>query len=112
MSEASCLYELVESRAELTQRFPDKQTAESFVNDVFHFLFVNDGKKMNYVQTEAEYKRLQSNLALLLAQTSRNEEEVETLTDAFFSELPYLYKTLLQDAQAILDFDPAAQSIA
>lgn len=112
MSEANFLYELVESRAELTQRFPDKQTAETFVSDVFHFLFVADGKKAAYAQTEAEYKRLKSNLALLLAETSKTEEEVETVAETFFAELPHLYKVLLQDAQAILDFDPAAQSIA
>lgn len=112
MSQADFLYELVETRTELTQRFPDKQTAETFVSDVFHFLFVNNGRKMNYAQAEAEYKKLQSNLALLLAETSSNEAEVEALTEAFFKELPALYKVLLGDAQAILDFDPAAQSIA
>ncbi|GAA4732141.1 serine O-acetyltransferase EpsC [Flavisolibacter ginsenosidimutans] len=112
MNEANFLYELTESRSELSQRFPDKHTAETFVGDAFHFLFVAGGKKMNYVQTEAEYKRLKSNLALLLAETSKNEAEVETIANTFFAELPHLYKILLQDAQAILDFDPAAQSIA
>lgn len=106
------LYALVESRSNLTQRFPDKHTAETFVSDVFQFLFVADAKKATYAQTEAEYKRLQSNLALLLAETSRDEAEVESLTETFFASLPHLYKALLQDAQAILDFDPAAQSIA
>lgn len=109
---AAFLYELVESRSELTQRFPDKATADAFINDAFQFLFASDGKKAAYAQTEAEYKRLKSNLALLLAETSQDEEEVETLTEAFFTALPQLYKTLLKDAQAILDFDPAAQSIA
>ncbi len=106
------LYELVENRDSLTQRFPDKRSAETFASDVFHFLFVADAKKATYAQTETEYNRLQSNLALLLAETSTTEEEVETVTENFFRELPHLYKILLQDAQAILDFDPAAQSIA
>lgn len=106
------LYNLTANRANLTQRFPDKRSAETFVSDVFHFLFVADAKKATLAQTEAEYGRLQSNLALLLAETSRNEAEMETVTETFFAALPQLYKTLLQDAQAILDFDPAAQSIA
>lgn len=112
MSETNFLHELVGNRAELTERFPDKQTAEIFVSDVFHFLFVSDNKKAAYTQTEAEYKRLKSNLALLLAETSKTEDEVETVTETFFTQLPKLYKVLLKDAQAILDFDPAAQSIA
>lgn len=110
--EGAFLYELVESRSQLTQRFPHKPTAEIFVGDVFEFLFAGDGRSANYAKTEAEYKRLKSNLALLLAETSKDEQEVETLTEAFFAALPGLYKTLLTDAQAILDFDPAAQSIA
>jgi serine O-acetyltransferase len=47
-----------------------------------------------------------------LAETITGEAEIKKQAENFFVQLPLLYKALLKDAQAILDFDPAAQSIA
>ncbi len=94
------------------QQFPDKLAAELFIDEVFQFLFINTGKGTDYAKTEAEYKRLQNNFASLLSETLTGEAQIKEATDRFFAQLPVLYKALLKDAKAILDFDPAAQSIA
>lgn len=112
MNETQFLHELAESQVGAVQQFPDKLAAELFIDEVFQFLFINGGKGADYVKTEAEYKRLKNNFASLLAETLLGEDEIKTHAGQFFSHLPVLYKALLKDARAILDFDPAAQNIA
>lgn len=112
MSEAQFLYELAESQMGAIQQFPDKLAAELFIDEVFQFLFINNGKGADYAKTEAEYKRLKNNFASLLSETLTGEAEIKLQSEAFFAKLPIIYKALLKDAQAILEFDPAAQSIA
>ena len=111
MKEANFLYELLESKKDLAASFPDKLAAETFVDDVFQFLFIRGRNESELAKFEAAYKRLQSNFVLLLM-TVTDEADAEAQADTFFHQLPDLYKALLKDAQAILDFDPAAQSIA
>lgn len=112
MSEAAFLYELAESKTGSVQQFPDKLAAELFIDELFQFLFINSGKGTDYPKTVAEYDRLKNNFASLLAETITGEEAIKKEADAFFTQLPILYKALLKDAKAILDFDPAARSLA
>lgn len=112
MTEAQFLYELAGSKMAAIQKFPDKLAAELFIDELFQFLFINSSKETDYTNTESDYKRLRNNFASLLAETNLGEAEIKKEQKSFFSQLPELYRTLLKDAQAILDFDPAAQSIA
>lgn len=112
MNEAQFLYELAESQTGSVQQFPDKLAAELFIDELFQFLFINSGKGTDYAKTEAEFKRLKNNFASLLSETIKEEGIVKEQAQTFFAVLPALYKALLKDAKAILDFDPAAQSIA
>lgn len=112
MSEAQFLYELAETHTGTVQQFPDKLAAELFIDEMFQFLFIQSGKGTDYAKTEAEYKRLKNNFASLLAETITGEAEIKLQAGVFFTQLPVIYKALLKDAQAILDFDPAAKSIA
>lgn len=112
MGEAQFLYELAETHTGTVQQFPDKLAAELFIDEMFQFLFIQNGKGTDYAKTEAEYKRLKNNFASLLAETVTGEDEIKAQTASFFEHLPVIYKALLKDAQAILDFDPAAKSIA
>lgn len=112
MSEAQFLYELAGSQMGAIQQFPDKLAAELFIDEVFQFLFISSSRGTDYAKTEAEYKRLKNNFASLLAETHSGEEEIKNQGANFFAQLPKLYQALLKDARAILDFDPAAQSIA
>lgn len=112
VSAADFIRELAESQTGAIQQFPDKLAAELFIDEVFQFLFIHSGKDADYAKTEAEYKRLKNNFASLLSETIKEEGIVKEQAEGFFSQLPVLYKALLKDAQAILDFDPAANSIA
>jgi serine O-acetyltransferase len=112
MEGANFLYELLESKKELAASFPDKLAAETFIEDVFQFLFVRSRNENNLLKSEASYQRLQYNFAALLLEVIAEDSEANAQTEIFFQQLPKLYKALLKDAQAILDFDPAAQSIA
>lgn len=112
MTEAGFLQELRRNRIGVAEQFPDKLAAELFVDEVFQFLFINSGRETDAKKTEAEYKRLQNNFASLLSETTKEPNKVKEQQYYFFEQLPELYKALLNDAQAILDFDPAAQSLA
>ena len=106
------LHELSSRPMGTLQQFPDKLAAELFTDEMFQFLFINSGKEQDVAKTRAEYERLKNNFASLLAETITGEEKIREQTARFFERVPALYKALLKDAQAILDFDPAAQSIA
>lgn len=112
MTEAGFLQELTANRIGAAQRFPDKRAAELFIDEVFQFLFINNDNSADPTKTGAAYSRLKNNFAALLSETTKDRHEVEAHRYYFFEQLPVLYKALLKDAQAILDFDPAAQSIA
>jgi serine O-acetyltransferase len=111
MKEANFLYDLLESKKDLAASFPDKLAAETFVDDVFQFLFIRGRNETDLKRFEGSYKRLQGNFTLLLLSVT-DEADAEVQTSVFFQQLPTVYKALLKDAKAILDFDPAAQSIA
>ena len=110
MKEANFLYELLESKKELAASLPDKLVAETFIDDMFQFLFIRSRSENDLDKFEASYKRLQYNFAWLLSTIKKEDADVQA--EEFFRQLPNIYKALLKDAQAILDFDPAAQSIA
>lgn len=112
MDEAAFLQTLAESRIGVAQQFPDKLAAELFIDEVFHFLFINSGEGTDVSKAAAEYNRLQSNFSSLLAETISGEKAIRSQAETFFGQWPAVYKALLNDAQAILDFDPAAQNIA
>jgi len=112
MEQAKFLYELLESKREFATNFPDKAGAETFITNVFQFLFVRSKNEDHAVKSETAFRKLQFDFASLLLDVVADETEAEAQADTFFQQLPFLYKTLLKDAQAILDFDPAAHSIA
>ena len=50
-------------------------------------------------------------LCTLINFNGRTKAQSKKIADAFFSELPEIFKTLMRDAEAFLEFDPAAKSI-
>jgi len=93
--------------------FPSKIKSEQFIEDMFHLLFPSrEEANISFIQLEARQKQLEANLFDLLKDLDTlNENEVEETVHRFFSGLPSIYEILLKDAQAILLFDPAANSI-
>ena len=91
--------------------FPDKQIAEDFIDELFFFLFGTHEKKLGEEKLVEQYESLKSTFSALLYELIKNEEKVKQHTFSLFEAIPGIYKSLLLDAEAILKFDPAAQSI-
>ncbi len=91
--------------------FPDKQIAEDFIDELFFFLFGPHEKKLGEEKLVEQYESLKNTFSALLYELIKNEEKVKQHTFSLFEAIPGIYKSLLLDAEAILKFDPAAQSI-
>jgi len=91
--------------------FPDKQIAEDFIDELFFFLFGTHEKKLGQEKLVQQYESLKNTFSALLFELIKNEEKVKQHTFSLFDAIPEIYKSLLLDAEAIVKFDPAAQSI-
>ncbi|MGI8637471.1 MAG: serine O-acetyltransferase EpsC, partial [Segetibacter sp.] len=91
--------------------FPDKQIAEDFIDELFFFLFGAHEKKLGQDKLQQQYEGIKSTFAALLYELIKNEEQVKQHTTSLFAAIPSIYQHLLLDAEAIVKFDPAAQSI-
>lgn len=93
-------------------RFPDKELAERFTDDLFNLLFGSyEGKYDSAEKLLQEYQELKNTFSAILFELTRDEQSVKLQTEQFFYELPVIHEALLLDAEAVLKFDPAAQSI-
>lgn len=91
--------------------FPNKKKVETFVEELFAFLFTPHAS--SYVSESAvgeTYDRLRLAFRDLLAEQVE-ERKTKSITDEWFDALPEIYRHLLNDAKAILEFDPAATSL-
>lgn len=91
--------------------FPDKQIAEDFIDELFFFMFGTHEKKLGEEKLVEQYESLKNTFSALLYELIKNEEKVKQHTFSLFEAVPGIYQSLLLDAEAILKFDPAAQSI-
>jgi serine O-acetyltransferase len=92
--------------------FPDNVLAKEFVDKFFDFLFIpHPQRKQTVFEMEKEFESLKSYLSTLIYDVLADGAKTQKITDDFFAATPTIYKTLLEDAQAVLDFDPAAKSI-
>ena len=112
MSEDLFIQSLFQKNRKAFNTFPDKALAENFTDDLFNFLFGSYEKKFNSEQKLGdEYREIKHTFSAIVFELIRDEAAVKEHTSLFFSQLPLLYKQLLDDADAVLRFDPAAQSI-
>lgn len=112
MDEQLFIKELLNNNRKRFQLFPDKQTAEDFIEELFEFLFVGQSLKVYEAANLAmKYQQLKNTFAALLFEVISDEEKVKQHTADFFNALPAIYYALLKDAEAILHSDPAARSL-
>ncbi|MGE5521265.1 MAG: serine O-acetyltransferase EpsC [Candidatus Dadabacteria bacterium] len=112
MSERDFINEVVRNKTNRVQLFSDKEGAEFFIEEMFRFLFVGSSYEVNGNLALDKYSRLQDTLASLISETLVGKEVTEKHTKEFFYYLPEIYKALMIDADAILNFDPAAQNLS
>src|SRR4051812_22887023 len=111
-NELSFMQLLFEKNRKSFNSFPDKKLAEDFADGLFHLLFTSyEGKYHSAADLFKQYQFSKDNFATLIFELLKNEQLVHRHTDQFFEAIPIIYEELLLDAEAILHFDPAAQSI-
>ncbi len=108
MSESLFIKNLVEQGSMKHQFYPDKHRAEQFIEELFSFLFVKHPIDEHIVKQE--YELLKGTFSRLLLECGTEKTSEKTYTELFFEQIPEVYTTLLQDVDAIVEFDPAAQS--
>jgi len=90
--------------------FLDKNTTEVFVEELYKVLFLPQ-----HINTEAKLKedfaRLHSTLLNLIKSIANDKILAKKQTDQFFDSLPEIYDQLILDAEVILEFDPATESL-
>lgn len=92
--------------------YPSKTLAAEFADRLFQFLFGSGKGKLRSVQdVENAYNLLQGHLQTLLQDVIPDTHTVQDVAADFFAAVPGIYSVLLEDASAILQFDPAARSV-
>ncbi len=93
-------------------RIPNKQLAENFADGLYQFMFGcgrdvrNTERNLHYL-----YQQLKEQLSVLLRELNVNEDNIKVHGQQFFSALPQIYQKLLKDAEVVVNFDPAAESL-
>ncbi|MFT3680565.1 MAG: serine acetyltransferase [Ferruginibacter sp.] len=109
---AAFISKLYNQHQKSSSTFPDKALAAEFIDGFFEFLFIPERqKKHTEFELSKEFESYKSHLSTLIYDVLGNGEETQKVTDKFFIEVPQIYDALLKDAEAIIKFDPAAESI-
>lgn len=111
LDEKVFIKQLLNNNCKRILSFPDKQTAEDFIEELFQILFIGQAQEVDEKRLGEQYKALKNTFAALLFEVINDEAQVKKHTADFFGTLPVIYQRLLKDAEAILQSDPAARSI-
>ncbi len=103
---------LLEQYHSFRKEVPSMTKSHRFIDNLIYFLFPFkiDNKctlpliELNLAQLQLDFKDLINPLEPVL------EEPISSINDKFFSTIPAIYESLVQDAQLFVDFDPAARS--
>ena len=87
---------------------PSKRKAHHWIDKLIDMLFP---VRCEEISSELEIRQLELQLWELLLPIENQIPPVEDTIKHFFSRIPFVFNDLQKDAQAILDFDPAAHSI-
>ena len=92
---------------------PASVRTQQFVDEIINFLFPFRIKgEYSIEETRQKLDDLVSNFKLLLAPLVPDlKEKPGVICSMFFEKLPVIYKMLLEDANAFIKFDPAAESV-
>lgn len=112
MSNQAFIHQLYLQHQQSSRTFPDKALASEFIDGFFEFLFIPERqKKLSEFELSKEMESYKSHLSTLIYDVIGDGERTQNITNRFFDALPSIYDMLLKDAQAVIDFDPAAESL-
>lgn len=97
----------------LSKHLPSGKEIHVFTDSLIHYLFPVTEEPALFLEHHETvlYKLQKTFLDLLSSDDSQNELDKITISESFFESLEETKNILLQDAQLILDFDPAATSL-
>lgn len=97
----------------LSSNFPSRQTVISFTDELINYLFplVADPKSFTQQQASAQATLYKKFIEILTPLSQKYEIDVLDIAEQYFDELQHIKQELIEDAELILEFDPAAYSI-
>ena len=108
----SFINKLYQQHQKSTRTFPDKALASEFIDGFFEFLFIPDRqKKLTEFEMSKEMESYKSHLSTLIYDVVGDGPRTQEVANKFFDDVPAIYDALLKDAEAIIQFDPAAESM-
>ncbi len=112
MTQAAFISKLFQHNSKQFSFFPNKESAEDFIDTLFEFLFLPiTVKHKKVLDLEKEFQQLKDHFSVLVFDVLPESGKVELVTAEFFASIPELHEQLIKDANAILQFDPAAVSV-
>jgi serine O-acetyltransferase len=109
---ASFINKLYQQHQKSTTTFPDKALASEFIDGFFEFLFIPQRqRKSSEFELSKEFESYKSHLSTLIYDVVADGNKTQEIANLFFENVPAIYDSLLKDAEAIIEFDPAAESI-
>ena len=89
----------------------DSSKIISWIDDLFKIIFPE--KVLETIQIEILLEQNKTNFIAILTEITKDKttDKSREVADSFYSKLPDLYAAMQNDAQAILDTDPAADCI-
>lgn len=90
----------------------DKKRIESFIDEVFRFLFQLEDRPYPTINSIQErFDEIKEEFCLVLLEIMDDRPKTLSIVENFTEALPKLHESLLEDAHAILENDPAAISL-
>jgi serine O-acetyltransferase len=104
---------LFEKYKDFRKDVPSMIKAHAFTENLINFLFpFKIDRKCTLPQIELNLSQLQIDFKSLIGPLENTlESKINNISDSFFSQVPDIYKNLMDDAKHFLDFDPAARSV-
>ncbi|NBC82705.1 MAG: serine acetyltransferase [Bacteroidetes bacterium] len=104
---------LYEQYKAYSKELPAINKTHRFADDLINFLFpIKADRECRLPQIELNLAQLQLDFKDLLHPLEpRLKKSVKELTELFFGKIPAIYDSLMNDAKAFKDFDPAAKTI-
>jgi serine O-acetyltransferase len=113
MSEHDFSARLYEQYKQYSKEVPSIKKTHKFSDDLITFLFpIKADKSCNPAQVELNHSQLLIDFKdILQPLQTRLSGSINDIAKTFFQKIPDIYESLILDAKAFLDFDPAAKSL-
>ncbi|KUG13393.1 serine acetyltransferase [Elizabethkingia sp. HvH-WGS333] len=106
----SFIEQIFQRKKNASYGFFDKNKAEAFVEELYQLLFLP--QHINMEETlRNNFEELQNKLFELINNTTDDKLFAERQVEVLFDALPEIYDRLILDAESILEFDPATESL-